>query len=74
MIAVLIALSLLTVLVAGIVIGLVWRGLIVIGDRRSLYRLTSQLETERRMAAATYASLQAMRQAARGSWEGGGRQ
>ncbi len=59
---VLIVLSLLAVLVIGVVIGLVWRGAVMVGDRRVFDRLARQLEAERRMTAATHATLHAMRQ------------
>lgn len=65
--------SLLAMLFVGIAVGLAWRGLIVIGDRRALDRLAAQLETERRMAAATNASLRTMRQVVRESWRDGAR-
>jgi hypothetical protein len=65
--AVLITLALIGVLLVGLVAGLVWRGVVVIGDRRALDRLGSQLLAEQRMAAATHATLQAMRQVVRSS-------
>jgi hypothetical protein len=67
----LITLSLLAVLILGVLVGLVWRGVVLIGDHRSLDRLAAQLETERRMAATTHTTLQAMRQIARDSWRAG---
>lgn len=63
--AVLIALALLGVLVLGIVAGLVFRGSVLIGDRRTLNRLSSHLLAEQRMQAATHATMAAMRATAR---------
>lgn len=61
----LLALALLAVLGVGIVVGLVWRGAVIIGDRRALDRLAGRLDAERRMTAATHATVQAMRQMTR---------
>lgn len=58
-------LALVGVLIVGLVFGLLWRGTVLIGDRRALDRLAAQLEAERRMNAATQDTLQAMRQAVR---------
>jgi hypothetical protein len=63
-------LALLVVLIIVIVVGLLWHGTVLIGDRRALDRLARHLETERRMAAATQATLQAMRRTAQEAWRG----
>lgn len=63
--AVVIMLALVGVLVIGLVAGLLWRGTLLIGNRRALDRLSSQLSAEQRMQAATHATLAAMRQAVR---------
>ena len=67
-------LALIGVLTIGLVVGLVWRGAVLIGDRRTLDRLTSQLEAERRMMAATHATLADMRDAVRRGFSGNLRQ
>ena len=65
-------LALIGVLVIGLLLGLLWQGSVVIGDRRTLDRLASQLVAEQRMQAQTHATLRAMRETARDSWQGGG--
>ncbi|WP_147252096.1 hypothetical protein [Blastococcus sp. TF02-09] len=67
-------LALVGVLVLGLALGLVWRGAVLIGDRRTLDRLASQLEAEQCMAAATHATLAAMRQTVRRGVSGDRRQ
>lgn len=64
---VVVALALLGFLILGLAIGLVWRGTVIIGDRRALDRLSHQLIAEQRVEAATRLTLQRMRQAAHGS-------
>ena len=46
---------------------LLWRGTVVLGDRRALDRLSDRLLTELRLEARTQATMQAMRQVARES-------
>lgn len=58
-------LALLSVLVVGVTLGLLWRGSVLIGDRRTLDRLVSQLSAEQHMQARTHATLRAMHEAAR---------
>jgi len=61
---VVVALALLGVLVLGLIVGLVWRGTVIISDRRALNRLGRQFTAEQRMEAATRLTLQRMREAA----------
>jgi hypothetical protein len=67
----LLLLALLATLLVGVVIGLAWRGTVVLGDHRALDRLASRLLTELRMEAHTQATLQAMRRAGRDSSRAG---
>lgn len=69
---VIIALALLGVLIIGLLVGLIWRGTVLLGDRQVVDRLSQQLAAEARMRAATQATLFAMRQAARQGTERGG--
>ena len=57
-------LALLGVLALGLILGLLWRGAVLIGDRRALDRLSSRLVAEHRMEDATRATLSAMQQSA----------
>lgn len=59
------ALALLGMLIVGILVGLAWRGMLLIGDRRALDRLSAGIEAEQRMRAATQAAMAASRQAVR---------
>lgn len=52
-------------LVIGIGLGLTWRGTLLLGDRRAVDRLASQLATELHLQARTEATLRAMREATR---------
>jgi hypothetical protein len=61
----LLALALVTVLIIGVLAGLWWRGTVLLGDRRTLDRLSDRLLTELRMEAHTQATIQALRQVAR---------
>lgn len=54
------------ILVIGVVLGLMWHGIVLVGDRRAVDRLAAQLVAEVRMQNQTHATLQAMRQMARG--------
>jgi hypothetical protein len=60
----LLVLALVTVLLIGVLAGLWWHGTVLLGDRRTLDRLSDRLLTELRMEAHTQATMQAMRQAA----------
>jgi hypothetical protein len=51
-------------LAVGMLVGLWWRGTVLLGDRRTVDRLSEQLLTELRMEARTQATMRAMRQAA----------
>jgi hypothetical protein len=51
-------------LAVGMLAGLWWRGTVLLGDRRTVDRLSEQLLTELRMEARTQATMRAMRQAA----------
>jgi hypothetical protein len=57
--------ALIGALLVGLIVGLLWRGAVLVGDRRVLEGLAARLEAERRMAARTQATLQQMREAAR---------
>ncbi len=52
-------------MVVGLLAGLWWRGTVLLGDRRTVDRLSEQLLTELRMEAKTQATMRAMRQAVR---------
>jgi hypothetical protein len=62
----LLSLVLLTILAlsVGVLAGLWWRGTVLLGDRRTIDRLSERLLTELRMEAWTQATMRAMRQAA----------
>lgn len=64
---------LVVVLIVGVLVGLAWRGLSVLGDRRGLDVLAGRLRSEQRIDDATHATLAAMREAARRGWAGSGR-
>lgn len=67
MIDVLVSFAVIGVLVIGLAIGLLWRGVLLVGDRRVLDRLSSQLLAEQRMQAYSRATLHAMSDAVRHS-------
>lgn len=60
-----ITLALIGVLVIGLVLGLLWHGTVLIGDRRALDRLASHLATEQLIQDQTHATLRAMRDVVR---------
>lgn len=61
----LLGLALLAVLGIGVIVGLLWGGTVLLGDRQTVDRLAAQLLAELRMHARTQATMQAMRQVAR---------
>ena len=64
---------LVVMLTVGMLVGLAWRGLLVLGDRHGLDVLADRLRAEQRIDDATHATLSAMREAARRGWDGPGR-
>lgn len=57
-------LFLLVTLIVGASLGLAWRGTVLLGDRRAVDRLATQLMTEMRLQAETDATLRAMQRIA----------
>jgi hypothetical protein len=57
-------------LVVGVVLGLLYRGYIWIGDRRELEVLTAQMAAEQRISALTHQTLSEMRRAAAAYFRG----
>jgi hypothetical protein len=57
--------ALVGVLLVGLIGGLLFHGTLLIGDRRTLERLTSGLVAEQQLQARTHATLRAMHEAAR---------
>lgn len=57
-------LAVLGALVLGVILGLLYRGYIWIGDRRQLEILTEQMVAEQRISALTHQTLSEMRRAA----------
>lgn len=67
------SLAILGSLAFGLVIGLTWRGFVMLGDRRQLGIMIGQLTTEDRMNRATAEALYRMRRIAREAIERGPR-
>lgn len=52
------------VLLVGVFAGLAWRGTVLLGDRRTVERISEQLLAELRMAARTQSTMEEMRRVA----------
>lgn len=56
--------ALIGVLMLGLIIGLLWRGVLLVGDRQVLDQLSAEMLAEQRMQAYTRVTLERMRRVA----------